>query len=62
MRFAGDGYLALDRTNYAEMGYEMVVKMTIRPEQVDGVLFVAGNAETGQYAALELRNGYLAFR
>ena len=62
VRFAGDGYLALDRTNYADMDYEMDVKMTIRPERVDGVLFVAGNAATGHYAALELRNGYLAFR
>ena len=62
VRFAGDGYLALDRSEYAEMEIEMDVKMTIRADQVDGILFVAGNTETGHYVALELRNGYLAFR
>ena len=62
VRFAGDGYLALDRSEYAEMESEMDVKMTIRADQVDGILFVAGNTETGHYVALELRNGYLAFR
>ena len=62
VRFAGDGYLALDRNEYAEMDREMDVKMAIRAEQVDGILFVAGNTETGHYVALELRNGYLAFR
>ena len=61
-RFAGDGYLALDRSEYAEMESEMDVKMTITADQVDGILFVAGNTETGHYVALELRNGYLAFR
>ena len=56
------GNLGISRNEYAEMDREMDVKMTIRAEQVDGILFVAGNTATGHYVALELRNGYLAFR
>ena len=62
VRFAGDGFLALDRGEYAEMEAEMDVRMSIRADEVDGILFVAGNAQTGQYVGLELRNGYLSFR
>ena len=60
VRFAGDGFLALDRGEYAEMEAEM--RMSLRADKVDGILIVAGDTQTRQYVGLELRNGYLSFR
>ena len=40
----------------------MSIELHPRADKVDGILFVAGNAQTGHYVGLELRNGYLSFR
>ncbi len=59
VRFVGNGFLALDRSNYADMNTEMAVKLSFRPDAENGLLFMAGDPDTGDFVSLELRYGYL---
>ncbi len=62
VRFNGNGYLALDRDNYGDVDEELVVDLKFKPESTDGLLFLAGNADEGDFVALELRNQFLVYR
>ena len=55
-------YLALDPSEYMDLGYEMSVAVRFRPSSANGVVFLAGNKDTGDFVALELRNQYLVYR
>jgi hypothetical protein len=62
IRFVGDGYLALPTRNYAPSDVDTAVKMTFRPKKDNGLLFLAGNPDDGDFVALELLSGYLTYR
>ena len=61
LRFDGQSYLAVDRSNYQDITDEFYFKLRFRPEKPDGVLLFIGDQQSTDYAALEIRNGYLAY-
>ena len=61
LRFDGQSYLAVDRSNYQDIAEEFYFKLVFRPERPDGVLLFIGDQQSTDYAALEIRNGYLTY-
>ena len=61
LRFDGQSYLAVDRSNYQDIVDEFNFRLTFRPERPDGVLLFIGDQQSRDYAALEIRNGYLTY-
>lgn len=63
VRFAGNGYLALDRSNFNEIdgNSELSIGVRFKPEAEDGLLFAAGSAEDKNFVALDLQAGLLVF-
>ena len=45
-----------------DLGAEMSVAVRFNPSAANGVIFLAGNAGTGDFVALEMRNQYLIYR
>ncbi len=62
MRFAGDGFVALDRSNYGDMEDELEVGLRFRPDAADGVLLMAGAEAEGDFVALQMRGQFLEYR
>ena len=54
--------MAIDRSNFADMDEEFVVKLKFKPSGSNGILFLVGNPEDGDYVSLELQNSYLIYR
>ena len=61
VRFLGSSYLALDRTNYAEMDTELFIQIKFKFENPNGLLFLAGKASDGDFLSLELKGGSLVY-
>lgn len=59
--FSGDGYLAIDRSNYVDMDEELSVKFKFKTDKANGLVFLAGNPEDGDFVALQLSDGYLVY-
>ena len=63
LRFDGQSYLKVDRSNYnPNFAREFYVKLTFKPENTNGILAFIGDDKAGSdYAAVELQNGYLVY-
>jgi hypothetical protein len=52
----------VDRSNFADLEDEFVVKIKFKPSAVNGILFLVGNPEDGDYVCVELQNQYVVYR
>ena len=62
VRFNGQGFVSVDRSNYADLEDEFVVKIRFKAAGTNGILFLVGNPDDGDYVSLELQNQYLIYR
>ena len=62
VRFNGQGFVSVDRSNFADLEDEFVVKMKFKPSGANGILFLVGNPEDGDYVCVELQNQYVVYR
>ncbi len=62
LRFDGQSYLSVDRSNYMpNFAKESYMKMAFKPESSNGILAFVGDKTGTDFAALELANGYLTY-
>ena len=61
LTFDGRSYLSVDRSNYQDITNEFYFKVTFKSDRPNGVLLFIGDANSQDYAALEIRNGYLTY-
>jgi hypothetical protein len=52
----------VDRTNFVDLEDEFVVKLKFKPAAANGILFLVGNPEDGDYVSLELQNQYVIYK
>ena len=62
VRFNGKGYVSVDRSNFADLEEEFVVKLKFKPAAGNGILFLVGHPEDGDYVCVELQNQYVVYR
>ena len=61
LKFDGRSYLVVDRTKHMDIVSEFHFSITFKAENRDGLLLFIGDGSSRDYAALEIRNGYLTF-
>jgi hypothetical protein len=61
LRFDGQSFLAVDRSNYPDIADEFYFSMTVKPDRNNGILIFVGDKSSSDYAALVLVNGYLTY-
>ena len=61
LKFDGRSYLAIDTTKYVDLTNSFYFKITFKPERANGILLFIGDNNSEDYAALEIRNGYLVY-
>jgi hypothetical protein len=54
--------VSVDRSNFADLEDEFVVKMKFKPSGPNGILFLVGNPDDGDYVCVELQNQYVIYR
>ena len=61
LKFDGGSYLAVDSTKYADLTTSFFFEITFKPTKQNGILMFIGDSNSRDYAALEIRNGYLIY-
>ncbi len=61
LRFDGKSYLSIDRSNYQDIADEFYFRVAFKSDRLNGLILFIGDGSSRDYAALELRNGYLTF-